>query len=221
MALAPRVPTVSEQRERPSKDAEELRRIYAEMAPQFDRFEPVDRLITGRYRRRLFGRAGGRVLDVACGTGVNFPYLPPDVDLVGIDLSPAMVARARERVAGLGLDAEVRQGDATDLPFEDDGFDTVISSLSTCTFPDPIAVLREMDRVCAPDGVILLLEHGRSSVGPVARFQDWWAPRHFEKHGCRWNQEPADLVAEAGLEAVAVDRALLGVVTSMVVRPTR
>ena len=211
---------MSDQRPRPSKSADEIREIYADMAPRFARFEPFDRLVTGRYRERLFSHASGRVLDVACGTGVNFPYLPDDVDLVGIDLSEAMLARARERIAELGLDGEVRQADAADLPFEDDRFDTVISSLSTCTFPEPIAVLREMDRVCDPDGRILLLEHGRSSVGPIARFQDWWAPRHFETHGCRWNQEPADVVAEAGLEPMAVDRAMLGVLTSMVVRPT-
>lgn len=211
---------MSDRPARPAKDADELREIYAEMAPRFDRFEFVDRLTLGRHRERLFSRARGRVLDVACGTGVNFRYLPDGVTLVGVDLSPEMVERARARAAGLDLDAEVRQGDATDLDYGDDAFDAVISSLSTCTFPDPIAVLREMDRVCAPDGRILLLEHGRSSLGPIGRFQDWWAPRHFEKHGCRWNQEPADLVVEAGLEPVEVRRALFGVLTSMVVRPT-
>lgn len=207
-------------RERPAKEPAELRRIYADTASTFDRFEPVDRLFTGRYRSRLFSRARGRVLDVACGTGVNFRYLPDSVDLVGVDLSPEMVAYARERAEALDLDAEVQEADATDLPFADDAFETVLSSLSTCTFPDPVAVLQEMDRVCAPDGRILLFEHGRSSVGPVARFQDWWAPRHFEKHGCRWNQEPSDVVAEAGLEPVEVRRSVLGVLTSMVVRPT-
>ena len=211
---------MSDQRPRPSKSNDEVREIYRDMAPRFDRFEPFDRFVTGRYRERLFSQASGRVLDVACGTGVNFPYLPAGVDLVGIDLSEAMLARARERLAELDLDGEVRRADAADLPFEDDRFDTVVSSLSTCTFPAPVAVLREMDRVCAPDGRILLLEHGRSSVGTVARFQDWWAPRHFETHGCRWNQEPADLVAEAGLETMAVERSLLGVLTSMVVRPS-
>ena len=211
---------MSDATERPSKGADELREIYADQAATFDRFEFVDRLTLGRYRRRLFSRARGRVLDVACGTGVNFPYLPEGADLVGVDLSPEMAARARARAADLGLDASVREADAADLPFDDDSFDAVVSSLSTCTFPDPVAVLREVDRVCAPDGRIFLLEHGRSSVGPVARFQDWWAPRHFDKHGCRWNQEPADVVAEAGLEAVEVRRALLGILTSMVVRPT-
>ena len=211
---------MSQPSERRAKTAEELQGIYAEMASTFDRFEAVDRLLVGPHRRRLFSRAEGQVLDVACGTGINFPYLADGVDLVGIDLSPAMLASARDRTRNLGVDADLRRADAADLPFEDDAFDAVISSLSTCTFPDPVAVLREMNRVCARDGRILLLEHGRSSVGPIARFQDWWAPRHFETHGCRWNQEPVDVVAEAGLELVSVRRGALGVLTSMVVRPS-
>jgi len=58
--------------------------------------------------------------------------------------------------------------DAQALEFPDDSFDTVISSFSTCTFPDPIAALHEMERVCTPDGEILLLEHRRSDAAPLA-----------------------------------------------------
>lgn len=205
---------------RPGKTPDELREIYAEMAPRFERFEPVDRLLTGRARRRLFARAVGRVLDVACGTGINARYLPRDVELVGIDLSPAMLSRARARSDRLGIDADFRQGDASVLPFDDGACDTVVSTMSTCTFPDPVAALREMARVCAPDGQVLLLEHGRSSVGPIARFQDWRAPSHFAKTGCRWNHEPVELVTEAGIEVETVDRRLLGVFTAMVLSPT-
>jgi len=76
-----------------------------------------------------------------------------------------------------------------------------------------------MGRVCAPDGQILLLEHGRSSVGPVARFQDWRADAHFEKHSCRWNQEPLAVVAESPLRVVESSSALLGVITAIEARP--
>ncbi|WP_101294308.1 class I SAM-dependent methyltransferase [Halegenticoccus soli] len=204
---------------RPAKSADELRAIYAEQAPRFALAEPIDRLLVGRQRRRLFSRAEGRVLDVACGTGTNFRYLPDGVDLVGVDLSPEMLARARTRADRLGVDADLRAMDAADLDFPDDSFDAVISALSTCTFPDPAAVLREMARVCEPDGRILLFEHGRSSVGPVARFQDWRAEKHFEKMGCRWNQEPTEVVTEAGLEVRRVRRGRLGIFTAMEVSP--
>lgn len=210
----------AESQQRPAKRPEEIEAVYEDLAPRFELFEPLDRLVTGRYRGRLFSRAEGRVLDVACGTGVNFRYLPEGVELVGVDLSEPMLSGARRQAASLGIDADLHRADAANLPFPEDGFDTVISSMSTCTFTDPLAVLREIDRVCNPDGRVLLLEHGRSSLGPIARFQDWWAPSHFEKTGCRWNQEPAELIAEAGFQSFKVRRRLLGIITMTKIRPT-
>jgi len=203
-----------------SKSVAEIQATYADAADWIHRFEFVDRLLTGRFRRDRFCDLAGRVLDVACGTGTSFRYLPADVDLVGIDISPEMLAKARKRQADLGLDATLHRMDAEALEFQADSFDAVISALSTCTFPDPVAALREMDRVCAPDGTIRLVEHGRSSVGPIARFQEWRADAHFEKMGCRWTQEPLDVVEAAGLEVVDLDRGRLGMITSMTVTAT-
>ena len=200
---------------------EEIRASYAECADWADRLDWLERRLTGRYRRRLFGDAEGRVLDVACGTGANFPYLPPTVDLVGIDISPEMLEKARDRLRALEVDGRLEVMDAQDLAFEDDSFDTVISSLSTCTFPEPIAALEEMDRVCKPDGRILLFEHGRSDVGPIARFQDWRADSHYATAGCRWNQEPLELVLQAGLPVREASTHALGIVTLIDARPSR
>lgn len=204
---------------RPSKSVTEIASIYDELAPRTERFAPINRLLTGRYRARLFAGARGRVLDVACGTGENFRYLPSDVDPVGIDVSAWALASAERRAARLGVEADLREMDAAALAFPDDSFDTVVSALSTCTFPDPGAALDEMARVYRPDGRVLLLEHGRSSLGPVARFQDRRAREHFETAGCRWNQEPVDVVAGADLDVLGVDRRLFGVLTAMEARP--
>lgn len=201
------------------KTAADVRSDYEEFAHWFDRFEVVDRLVTGRARARLFGDAGGRVLDVACGTGTNCRYLPDGATYVGVDLSPAMLDRAADRIADHDGDASLLEMDAASLAFADDSFDAVISSLSTCTFPDPEGALAEMARVCRPAGRIRLLEHGRSSARPLARFQDWRAESHYERAGCRLNQQPTDLVQEAGLEIESVRRGLLGTLTAMVVRP--
>lgn len=206
---------------RPSKSTTELADIYDELAPRMERFDPVNRLLTGRFRARLFGSVHGRVLDVACGTGENFRYLPSDVDLTGIDVSRSSLAVAERRAARLGVEADLREMDAAALTFPDDCFDAVISALSTCTFPDPAAALDEMARVCRPDGRVLLLEHGRSTVGPVARFQDWRAHAHFETAGCRWNQEPVDVVDGTNLDVLGVERRLAGVLTALEVRPKR
>ncbi|WP_244514935.1 class I SAM-dependent methyltransferase [Halorientalis persicus] len=194
---------------------------YAEYADCMHRLEWLDRAIIGRYRQARFGDVDGRVLDVACGTGTNFQYLPDGVDLVGIDISPEMLANAGKQLAEQGMDGTLREMDAQDLEFPDDSFDAVISALSTCTFPDPVAALREMNRVCKPEGTIRLVEHGRSDVGPIARFQEWRAEAHYAKMGCRWTQEPSDVVAEAGLGVLETRTGLFGTITTFELSPGR
>ena len=198
---------------------DDIRASYDEYADWIHRFERVERLVTGRYRRERFGDASGRVLDVACGTGTNAEYLPETAAYVGVDISDGMLSKARGRLDRLGIDGTLHRMDAQDLRFDDDSFDAVVSALSTCTFPDPVAALREMERVCKPDGTIRLVEHGRSDVGPVARFQEWRADAHYETAGCRWTQEPRTVVADAGLSVRDVTTGALGTVTSFAIDP--
>lgn len=198
---------------------EDIQAAYAEHADCFHRFEWFERRVTGRCRHHLFGGVDGEVLDVACGTGTNFPHFAPSADLVGIDVSPEMLEKARGRLDDLDLDGRLHRMDAQSLEFDDDRFETVVSALSTCTFPDPGEALQEMQRVCAPDGRILLLEHGRSDVRPLAWFQEWRAEAHYRKVGCRWTQEPLDLVESAGLGVERARSAFFGMITTIVARP--
>ncbi|WP_324761102.1 class I SAM-dependent methyltransferase [Haloarcula sp. GH36] len=197
----------------------DIKESYAEFADGMDRLEWLDRLIMGRYRRRRFGDVEGKVLDVACGTGTNFRYLPETVELVGVDISPEMLANAETQLGDLGRSATLREMDAQDLKFSDDSFDAVISALSTCTFPNPVAALHEMSRVCKPDGTIRLVEHGRSSVRPIARLQEWRADTHYAKSGCRWTQEPREIVNAAGLSVEDASTAMFGMITTLEISP--
>ncbi len=205
--------------QRRSKSASEIADSYAVVADKLARWRQLDRLFAGRYRRSQFEHANGRVLAVACGTGRNFRYLPSASEVVGIDISDAMLAHARTELDGLELDGTVNQMDSQALDFPDDSFDTVISSFSTCTFPDPIAALHEMERVCSPDGEILLLEHRRSDVAPLAWLQDWRAEAHYEKNGCRLNHEPLETVEKAGLTVENAATAFFGLVTTIDATP--
>lgn len=205
--------------QRRSKSADEIADAYADVADKLDRWRQLDRLFAGRYRRRQFEHANGRVLDVACGTGRNFRYLSSSSEVVGIDISDKMLAHARNELDRLSLDGAVHQMDAQTLDFPDDSFDTVISSFSTCTFPDPIAALREMERVCMPDGEILLLEHRRSDVAPLAWLQDWRAESHYEKNGCRLNHDPLETVEQADLTVENASTAFFGLVTTIEATP--
>jgi ubiquinone/menaquinone biosynthesis C-methylase UbiE len=101
--------------------------------------------------------------------------------------------------------------DAESLAFPDHTFDTVVSSLTVCTFADPVAALREMARVCRADGRILLLEHGRSDREWLGRWQDRRADRHAKALGCRWNREALELIRQAGLAVIAARRVFFGI----------
>ncbi|MEF8785387.1 MAG: class I SAM-dependent methyltransferase [Haloarculaceae archaeon] len=203
----------------PSHSVADIQETYRDQAGMMDRMDWLNRLFTGRYREELFSTAHGRVLDVACGVGTNAKYLPGMNEYVGIDVSTDVLARAADRLDETWRKTTLHQMDAQDMSFPDDSFGTVISSLSTCTFPDPIEALSEMGRVCEPDGQILLFEHGQSSVGPIAQFQDWRADAHFENHSCRWNQDPVELVSQSPLSVVDSSSTFFGILTSIEARP--
>ncbi len=193
-------------------NAEEIRQKYDEFAPQYSERERLQELLgVRRLRSDLLQRARGKVLEIAAGAGANFPYYPSTCQVTAIDLSRGMleIARARAKQLGLNVTCLVMNAEALDFPGET--FDTVVSSLSTCTFPDPVAALTEMTRVCRADGRVLLLEHGRSTYRWAGRLQDRLADRHAARLACHWNREPLDLVHKAGLKVLVSRRHLLGI----------
>src|SRR5215203_3405472 len=122
-----------------------------------------EKVLFGDGREWVCSQAHGEVLDVAVGTGRNFPFYPEGVRLTGIDLSPPMLEIARKKADELGLDADLREGDAQELPFPDASFDAVVCTLSLCTIPDDRRAVAEMKRVLRPRGRLLLLDHIRAS----------------------------------------------------------
>ena len=203
-------------------NTEEIRQKYNTFAPWYDLLEGIPELLGLRkLRRELLQRASGSVLEVAAGTGKNFHYYPQTCEITAVDLSPAMLKRARRRADRLGLPIPFLIMDGEALAFPDQSFDTVVSSLTLCTFPDPIAALREMARVCRVDGRILLLEHGRSDREWLGRWQDRRADRHAKPLGCRWNREPLDLVRQAELTLITSRRYFGGVFHLIEATPPR
>ncbi len=197
-----------------------LRRVYDGMAPSYRWMALVNDTVFGatRLRRWVMSRARGDVLDVACGTGENFPLLRDVDSLTAVDLSPAMLDQARARAGRLGLDVNLVEMSAERLEFPDGTFDTVTTAMSTCTFPDPRGALREMARVTRPGGHLLLLEHGRSRIDWIARLQDRRAERHYREAGCRWNQDVMAVLSAAGLRVDATRSRTVGVFTAVVAR---
>jgi ubiquinone/menaquinone biosynthesis C-methylase UbiE len=164
-------------------------------------------------------QASGKVLEVAVGTGKNLPYYPHECRIIAVDLSREMLNIARKRAAKLSMHVSFLVADAEALPFPDKSFDTVVSSLSTCTFPNPVAALEGMSRVCRPEGRVLLLEHGRSDRQRLGRWQDRHADQFAKPLGCHWNREPLDMVRKAGLAVTSARRFFFGIVHQIEAAP--
>ncbi|HEX9333934.1 MAG TPA: class I SAM-dependent methyltransferase [Anaerolineales bacterium] len=199
----------------------ELQNAYNEIAAQYEKKAWFDQHILGvtRQRKQLMSKAHGKILDVACGTGLNFPMFPATSEITVIDLSPRMLEIAHQKADALNLNLQVKIMDAQKLEFTDGSFDTVTSTLSTCTFPDPVQALQEMKRVCRMDGLIFLLEHGHSSMSWLANYQDRNVLKHYQQNaGCRWNQDPLGLVRAAGLKILSSKRFGLGMFYTIVAR---
>lgn len=113
--------------------------------------------------------AAGEILEIGIGTGLNLPHYPGAVErITGLDANPGMLRKLEAR-----RDARVRPvlANASEMPFGDDRFDTVVSTHTLCSLPDRAAALAEVRRVLKPGGRFLLLEHGRSPDPKVARWQ--------------------------------------------------
>lgn len=177
---------------------EDARRAWDRRAAGYDNMgDRGERLAIGDSREWICSRARGRTLEVAVGTGRNLPRYRESVELVGIDLSPNMLAQARRRAHALGRRVELCEGAAEHLPFPDASFDTVVCTLGVCAVADRATAIVEMRRVLRPGGLLLLLDHAER----------------------RWLRgRPADLALRQGFVSEARGRLRLGLIERLAAR---
>ena len=149
-------------------------------------------------RRELIAQASGRTLEIGAGTGLNAQHYPDRVtDLVFAEPEGPMAQRLRTKVQR----GKVVEAPAEGLPFPDDSFDTVVSTLVLCTVRDTRAAYAEIARVLAPGGRLLLLEHVRADDPKLAKWQDrLHGPWHWIGRGCHCNRDTAKGLSEAGFD---------------------
>lgn len=203
----------------PADERERLIRVYNANAPGYDRgMDVLDRTLFRGGRDWVCRRARGRVLELAVGTGRNLPRYPAGVTLTAVEQSPGMLAIARRRAAELGLDADLRLGDAQALDFPDRSFDTVVCTLSLCSIPDDARAVSEARRVLRPGGRCLLLEHVRSPVLPVRMVQRLLEPLALRTQCDHLLREPLDHLIREGFEVESLERSWLGLVERVAAR---
>lgn len=159
-------------------DVNKVRAAYRRWAPVYDltfgqiadagRLHAVD----------LINRRRGTVIEVGVGTGLSLPRYGKHLEVTGIDLSPDMLAKAQERVdeKGLGNVAGLHEMDAGELAFPDETFDTVVAMYVLTVVPEPERVMRELERVCAPGGEVILVNHFSQDEGLRGWFERRLAP---------------------------------------------
>lgn len=182
-------------------DLQSVRKAYARWAPIYDWSFGVITSI-GRYQTiQQINRRRGRVLEVGVGTGLSLPRYAPHLEVTGIDLSTEMLERARDRVRKKGLTniAGLHEMDASDLTFPDGYFDTIVAMHVMTVVPEPEAVMAEMQRVCAPGGRVILLNHFAKRGGVRGLMENVLMP-HAQTIGWRPDFSVQSVLTQDGLE---------------------
>ncbi len=193
---------------------------YDRRAKDFDQgMAMVDNLFLGKLRAMQWSLVSGkRILEVGVGTGSNFALYPKGAEITGIDLSDKMLEVARSKALKNGIEVDLRVMDVQRLEFADDSFDSVVATCVFCSVPDPVLGLREIARVCKPEGKVVLLEHVRSET-PLGYLMDLVNPLVVRMSGANINRRRLGTVRRAGLTIERVDSFLLDIVKLIVAKP--
>src|SRR3954454_7267922 len=162
----------------------------------------TERSCLAAHRSALLAQAGGDVLEIGGGTGANLAYYGPGVTSLTItEPEQPMVKRAQRHVDERRPGTALLRAPAEALPFDDDSFDAVVSTLVLCTVDDQPQALHEARRVLRPGGTLLFIEHVRSDEPRIAKLQDRMRPINVRiAHGCRCNRPTLDGIRAAGFE---------------------
>lgn len=177
-----------------------------------------DRRLFKDSREWVCRQATGDVLEVAIGTGLNLEHYPSDIRLTGIELSTGMLDLARERASKLGVEVDLREGDAHRLDFADSSFDSVVCTFSLCAIPDHRLAVAEMHRVLKPGGLLLLADHVASPnlLGRgIQRLAEVVTVRMGGEH---FRRRPLEIVESLGLIVEQRDRFGFGIVERLAAR---
>jgi phosphatidylethanolamine/phosphatidyl-N-methylethanolamine N-methyltransferase len=156
-------------------DADAIRSTYDRYAKTYDSwFGMISRSTRVAAVAAVNQAPGERVLEVGVGTGLALPLYSHEKRITGIDLSRAMLDKARGRAAAMGLRnvEELLEMDAQATSFENGSFDVAVAMFVASVVPDPHALVAELRRVVRPGGKILIVNHFAQDRGPM-----WWVEK--------------------------------------------
>ncbi|MBS4213836.1 MULTISPECIES: class I SAM-dependent methyltransferase [Neobacillus] len=178
-------------------EKQKLIKIFNKQAGKYDKRR--EDLSQKRWRQKLLSHAEGEVLELAVGAGANFPYYTPGVKVTATDFSSAMLEKAKQAAKNYGIQADFVSGDIEKMEFPNDSFDTIVSTLSFCSYNNPLAVLEKINHWCKPSGKILLMEHGISTNFAVSILQKTLNPLLYRFYGCHHTRNILEIIRESGM----------------------
>lgn len=186
-------------------------------------YDSMDRVMKDKWREDLLKELEGKVLEVGIGTGKNLSFYPEGIELTGVDFSPKMLNKARERIdeSALSFPVTLKEMDIQQLEFPDDTFDYIVSTCVFCSVPDPIKGLKELKRVCKPYGKIIMLEHMRSDNKIAGKVMDIVNPIPVTIWGANINRDTLGNIAEAGLTIEETEDLAGSIVRKIKVKPNK
>lgn len=201
-----------------NKQTETIKKRYNRISGVFDLMEHI---MKEEWRKELIQQADGSVLEVGVGTGTNLKYYSKEVQVTGIDFSPNMLKRAREKANRLPVDIQLLEMDIQNLEFPDNTFDTVISTCVFCSVPDPVQGLKEIRRVTKPNGKIIMLEHMRSENQIIGKFMDILNPIGLYFIGANINRRTIDNIHSSNMKIVKQEFFLSSILRKLVLSPNK
>ncbi|NBG88828.1 class I SAM-dependent methyltransferase [Isachenkonia alkalipeptolytica] len=201
------------------KDTEKIRKRYDRISKIYDALEqPMELMALKQWRREMTEALKGKVLEIGVGTGKNIPYYPESADITAIDFSEKMLAKARAKAKKHQKNVELLHMDAQNMSFEDDTFDVVFTTCVFCSVPDPIKGLKEIKRVCKPEGKIIMLEHVRSEKKIIGPLMDLFNPLTVNLYGANINRRTVENIQKAGFHNVEVKNLAGDIVKKILIR---
>lgn len=183
--------------------SEKIRKKYNRAARFYDILEtPMEMMALREWRIDLMKGLEGNILEIGVGTGKNIEYYPDDISITAIDFSEGMLQKAREKAEKYNKNVTLIQMDAQDMKFPDNTFDTIFTTCVYCSVPDPVKGLKEMRRVCKPNGKIIMIEHVRSEMWLLGAVMDILNPIVVTTYGANINRKTVENIYKSGFTDV-------------------
>ncbi|MUG68439.1 methyltransferase domain-containing protein [Paenibacillus campinasensis] len=184
-------------------EKQKLIRIFDKQATQYEIKREGSKL--KHWRQHLLQHAKGEVLELAVGAGANFPFYPSNVKVTAADFSEAMLEKATRSAKHLPYYVDFLCSDIEEMDFPDQSFDTIVSTLSFCSYDHPAMLLDKVNRWCRRNGQVLFMEHGISSNLAFSAVQKTLNPLLYRVYGCHHTRDIIRLIRKSDLKINKVE----------------